>query len=290
MPACRFMERMGRRILRVAVQAFRHFKQHQGINQAAAIAFYCLLSIIPMYFIAVLLMGELFGDRGSALGIAADQLSGLTPWFDESLMGRIRRLTWAVPQMGWFSLLVIIWTAGLSFATIRRNLLLPWAVPRRQPGWNWWRTLRYWLVTPALCLCLMLVLTAMASLCALPELLLPSAELRAWGPWLPLWRFLWPWSFEFLLYLILLPGVRPIGLTVVVSGSLALAGWGITAVCSGVLFRLPGQALIYGSLGGTVLFLLWLNYNAALLVYGGHFIRIWRQERESVPPAAGLQA
>lgn len=284
------MERKGWRIVRVARQAFTSFNQHQGINQAAAIAFYSLLSFIPMYFIAVLLMGEILGDRGSALGIAAHQLSGLTPWFDANLMGRIRGLASAVPHMGWFSLALIVWTAGLSFATIRRNLLLPWAVPRRRKGRGWWRTLRYWLVTPALCLCLMLVLTAMASLCALPELLLSPAELRTWGALLPLWRFLWPWSFEFLLYLILLPGIRPIWLTVVVSGSLAVLGWGLTVLCSGLLFRLPGQELIYGPLAGTVLFLLWLNYNAALLVYGGHFIRIWRLERGSASAMAGRPA
>lgn len=270
------MKWQAKRLMRVGLQAYTNFNRHQGLDQAAAIAFYSLLSLIPMYFLAVVLMGEILGNRSVALHLAAHQLRGLLPWVNESLMGRIRRMIWAMPSMGWFSLLAIIWTAGMFFSTIRRNLLLPWAKHRKARPGGMWPSMCFWLVTPGLSVVMILVLAATALLCALPEIILSRAELRSWGVLLTVWRLLWPWIFEFLIYLILLPGVRPIRLTLTVSGGLALAGWGLTTLCGEVLAKLPDQALIYGPLGGTVLLLLWLNYNAVLLVYGGHVIRLWR--------------
>lgn len=272
------MKQHAKRFVRVALQAVTNFNRHQGLDQSAAIAFYSLLSLIPMYFLAVVLLGEVLGNRGVALRLAAHQVSGLVPWLNADLMGRIRRLTWALPSMGWLSLVVIIWTAGLFFATLRRNLLLPWTSRRAVERCSRWKSVCYWLVTPGISVAMILVFATTASLCALPEIVLSRSELRAWGFLLPLWRLLWPWAFEFLLYVILLPGVRPLSLTLTVSGGLALAGWGLTALCAEVLAKLPNQALVYGPLGGTVLLLLWFNYNAILLVYGGHVIRLWRME------------
>lgn len=266
------------RVTRVAAKALSSFLRHHGPSQAAAIAFYSILSIIPVYFLTVLALGELLGDRAQALKIAERQLAGIMPWFDDSLMSRIRRLTWAAPHLSIMSLVFIAWTAGLFFAAIRRSLIAPWKSAITEAGPRLRHLADFWLVTPAVSLCLLAVLAASAYLCALPHILLTQAELRAWAGLLPAWRLLWPWVFESALYLLLLPGTRPLSLTLAVSGILALAGWGLTALFAGVLVHLPRQALVYGPMAGTVLFLLWLDYNALLLVYGGHFIHCWRLE------------
>ena len=36
--------------------------------------------------------------------------------------------------------------------------------------------------------------------------------------------------------------------------------------------------LVYGSLSGAVLFLLWLQYNACLVLWGSWFLRLWRRD------------
>lgn len=269
-----------RTVLFIAARAVRSFLRHQGPNHAAAAAFYSLLSVIPMFFLTVLIIGELIGDRGQALSVAGSQLSGLVPWFDEELMHRIRRLTWAAPRLGPLSMAVICWTAGLFFAMLRRNLRLPWMRPDAAAGSSpaWRESLRFWLVTPFVSALLLAALAMAMYLGAWPGLALSRAELRHWGWLLPAWNFVWPWAFVFAAYLVLLPGIRPLRLTLAVSGVLALAGWGLTALFTAVLAHLPRHALIYGPMGDLVLFLLWLNYNSALLVYGGHFIRLWRRE------------
>ncbi len=287
------MKTKARTLLSVAVRAFRSFLRHQGPNHAAAAAFYSLLSVVPMFFLTVLLIGEVLGDRAQALTVAGRQLSGLIPWFDDELMHRIRRLIWAAPQLGPASMAVICWTAGIFFAMLRRNLRLPW---RRAPldasghpldhPVDWRESLRFWLVTPFASALLLAALAMVMYLSAWPGLALSRAELRHWSWLLPAWNFAWPWAFVFATYLVLLPGIRPLRLTLAVSGVLALAGWGLTALFSAVLSHAPRHALIYGPMGDAVLFLVWLNYNAALLVYGGHFIRLWRMEH----PAPGLFA
>lgn len=267
-----------RDVLAVAARAGGSFLRHQGYNHAAAAAFYSLLSVIPVFFLAVLLLGELLGDRGQALAVAGKQLSGLVPWFDDELMGRIRRLTWAAPRLGPAAMALICWSAGVFFAMLRRNLLLPWQPPRTEPAPDWRAALRFWLGAPLACALLIAALAAVLYLGALPEMALTRSELRRLDWLLPAWEFAQPWAFVTCLYLVLLPGTRPLRLTLAVSGALALAGWGLTALFAATLSHLPRHALVYGPLADAVLFLLWLNYNAALLVYGGHFIRIWRRE------------
>lgn len=267
-----------RDIAPTAGRAFRSFLRHQGPNHAAAGAFHALLSAVPLFFLAVLLLGEALGDRGQALSIAARQLSGVVPWFDDELMGRVRRLTWAAPRMAPLGMAAICWTAGLFFAMLRRNLLLPWREPRADSPPDWRGIARFWLVTPLASLCLLAVLAGALYASALPGLALSRAEARQWAWLVACWNLLWPWAFVCAVYVVLLPGVRPLRLTLGVSGALSLAGWGLTALFGAVLSRLPRAGLVYGPLADAVLFLLWLNYNTALVVYGGHFIRLWRRE------------
>ena len=272
-----------RSVLTVAARAGASFLRHQGHNHAAAAAFYSLLSVIPVFFLAVLLLGEMLGDRGQALAVAGKQLTGLVPWFDDELMGRIRRLTWAAPRLGPVAMILISWSAGIFFAMLRRNLLLPWRDPDAPKTPDWRASLRFWLGAPLVCACLIGALAVVLFLGELPAMALTRAELRRLDWLLPVWDFARPWAYVACVYLMLLPGVRPLRLTLAVSGVLALAGWGLTALFSAALSHLPRHALVYGPLADAVLFLLWLNYNAALLVYGGHFIRIWRREHPRPP-------
>jgi membrane protein len=51
---------------RAARAATRDFFRHQGLTQAAALAFYALISFIPMGFLLISLHGWLVGDTWEA--------------------------------------------------------------------------------------------------------------------------------------------------------------------------------------------------------------------------------
>jgi len=252
------------------------FFRHQGVNQAAALAFYTLLSFIPLFFLTISVLSLFMGDSWEAQQYVRLELDKIMPWVDELLFKRIQRLIWASPGLGWQSLAFIIWSSGLFFSLLGRNLRHPWRADR-EPA-RGWRRLLPWLAGPVVGAALLALVILVQFMGYMPYKLLPKSALREYY-WLTLvWGLL---CFALLIlgiYAALLPRIRPIRVALPLCLSLAGAGYGVTWIFSRLLAGLPRYNLVYGSLAGMILFLLWLNYNLALILFGGHFIRIWGAE------------
>ena len=252
------------------------FFRHQGVNQAAALAFYTLLSFIPLFFLTISVFGLIMGDTWEAQQYVRLELEKVLPWVDDLLFKRIQRLIWASPGLGWQSLVFIIWSSGLFFSLLRRNLLHPWHADR-EPA-RGWRRLLPWLAGPVISVGLLALVILVQFLGYMPYKWLPRSALKEYY-WLTMVWGLLCFAFLFLgIYAALLPRIRPLRIAFPLCLSLACAGYGVTWVFSRLLSGLPRYNLVYGSLAGMVLFLLWLNYNLALVLFGGHFIRLWGAE------------
>ena len=97
-----------------------------------------------------------------------------------------------------------------------------------------------------------------------------------WWSWLSLAALLWS------LYALLLPPGRHYGFAALVSLGLAGASKGVTLLFTSLLVRLPAYYVMYGSLAGAALFLLWLDYNMMLILWGAHLIRLWGRARRNL--------
>ncbi len=261
------------RVAATIKSAAGEFFRHQGVNQAAALAFYTLLSFIPLFFLTISVFGLFMGDTWGAQQYVRMELAELLPWVDDVLFKRIQRLIWASPGLGWQSLAFIIWTSGLFFHLLRRNLLHPWHLDKAPP--KGWRRILPWLAGPVVSVALLGLVILVQFLGYAPYKWFSKATLREWY-WLTM---IWgPLCFALLIlgiYALILPRIRPLRTALCVCLALSGAGYGVTWVFSSLIARVPKYNLVYGSLAGMVLFLLWLNYNLALILFGGHFIRLW---------------
>ncbi len=257
-----------KRIPKNTWDSFRAFLRYQGINQSAALAFFALLSFIPLLFLIVAVAGVFLGDTKAVQDFIQSQLSNVAPLLQDTLTLRINRLLGMAAGLGWMSLGFIIWTSGLFFSALQTSLLLPWI---REHGYkkHKWRYVLPWLAGPVLGILMIGAMLFMTVASYIPAEYLPVKVVPEFWSWLILSLLI------FLFYNILLPRQRTPGATAIISLILSAASLAITFVFVHIFSSMPNYALVYGSLAAVILFLLWLNYNMALILIGGHFIRLW---------------
>ena len=85
------------------------------------------------------------------------------------------------------------------------------------------------------------------------------------------------------LYLLFVPRRRPVRVLCGLSAGLAVAAYGVGIFFVEELADPVRYHLVYGSIGKVVLFLLWLDYHACLLVWGAWFLRLWQRDHPIRP-------
>jgi uncharacterized BrkB/YihY/UPF0761 family membrane protein len=258
------------RICRCAAFAARAFVRGNGMNKSAATAFYGLLSFIPLLFLFTMAMGELYGETWSTQQILRRELGEIVPFVDETLFARIRVLVWRSPAMRPATVAAVVWMSALFFISLCRNL----AGPRPANG-RCGRSLRGALSRlggPSRVAGLMGLFLAVFIAAHLPPLLLAAKYRQALPAGISLWRLACLSGLYFAIYAVLGPLPRNIAAAAVLSLVLAGAAWGLGAFFASVTAGLTPYKTIFGHLSGVVLFLLWLNMNAALVFWGNEFL------------------
>jgi membrane protein len=264
---------------RAATAALAAFLRAGGPTQAAAIAFYALLASIPLFYLVLTLYGAVAGETWSAQVILRRQLALIAPFVDEVLVARARRLLWATPKMGWGSLAFILWSSWLLIGTLRRCLARPWredavrslSFPARLADAAWEALASALFVT---------AFAAALSVAHLPRLSPPGS---VWRTLAPVWGICCLTGLYGAVYLLFLPVRRSLPLLFGLAAVLAAASYGVGSLFVTVVATLPRYHLVYGSLSGAVLFLLWLDYHAGLLLWGAWFVHAWQVSHPPSP-------
>lgn len=272
------------------IAATTAFFRAGGPTQAAALAFYALLSSIPLFFLMLSLYDTLAGESWTAQVVLRRQMELVAPFVDEVLVSRARRLLWAASGMAWESLAFIVWSSWLLIGALRRSLARPWREAASSAAVSWSARLAgtAW---GALTGVLFVVAFGMVLFFAHMPRLEPAGSL--WRELAPAWGVGCLTGLYGSIYLLFLPQRRPLRVLVAVATVLALAAYGVSAGFVAVVAALPRYQVVYGSLSGAVLFLLWLDYHACLLLAGAWFLRCWQREyppprSRSWPVLAGL--
>lgn len=271
-------------------QALKSFRANQGLLLAGAVAYYALLSIVPLLILIVIALSHV-ADQGELLHTIGNALEWLLPGQSKAIVTELADFMSHRAVIGWVLLGTMIFFSSLAFTVLENAMSVIFfhrvAIRRR-----------HFLISAVLPYCFILFLGI-----GLLLMTLVSATLQAIGD-RTIWLFGQPWSLDgvsgVLLYLLGLGGeifvltavymVMPVGrlsLRHALVGSVTAALlWEITRHLLLWYFATLSQvSVVYGSLTTSIVVLLSLEIAATLLLFGAQVISEY-ERIGSVPPDA----
>jgi len=104
-----------RDILRDAV---RNYASNDDTNQAAAIALYAILSIIPLFILTMLMAGQFLGSYPNIQQDITEGIRKLHPYFSGDLLDQLGRIEEKQNVLGWIGIITLIWFSSMIFGAI----------------------------------------------------------------------------------------------------------------------------------------------------------------------------
>ena len=270
------------------VEAYLRFEEHGCPTMSAAVAFYTLLSLIPLALLAVSIFGHFMGAEAARANIVA-LIHEATPGSSEAMVGAVRAIAqkqgrWFVEIVGLFGLL---WS-GMNLVQ-SLSIFLTKALTGGRSEHTYLRqklvALTAILVAGGLSLLSIVFTSVVSSISRNSQLAQYLEEFNLPLSWLVF--FLASVLIFFLLYRFL-PAAA-------ISTRAALVGavpgamlWHITRkVFSILVANSTRYGQVYGPLAGVVIFMVWIFYSATILFYCAEVAAAWerRSGRQAAAPS-----
>jgi membrane protein len=276
------------------LRVLRAFRASQGLLLAGAVAYYTLLSIVPLLILVLIVLSQLI-DQGELLATLGRYLEWLLPGQSTAVIGELARFLDHRGVIGWVLLATMVFFSSLAFSVLENAMSVIFlhrvAIRRRN-----------FLVSAVLPYCYILFLGL-----GLLLVTLVSGSLQAMGA--ENIDFLGrSWSLRgvsgALLYLLgvmgeifvltsiylVMPVGRPSWRHALIGGITATVLWEITRhILVWYLGTLSQVSLVYGSLTTSIVVLLSLEIAATLLLFGAQVIaeyeRIGTISQDAAPRA-----
>jgi len=257
----------------VLQQASARFSRDGCSLMAAAIAFYGLLSLVPLGALAISVFGRMLGSSEAAEQQVASFLRSSLPAGDADVSQAIRQFTH--PSGRWFieiiGVLGLLWAGSRLFHTLEDVLTRVWSGHGRGRHFLLRNLIAFaaTIIAGFIFLAITLITTAAAALASraallqeLPAFLNPGPWLRAFGGPLAAWLM-------FLLTYKFLPQARARWAEATVGAAAAAVLWEITRLAFAALLKhSAAYGQLYGSLAGAVVVSVWIYFSASIMLVG----------------------
>lgn len=260
-----------------AIQTLKGFRANQGLLLAGAVAYYALLSIVPLLIVTVIVLSHVI-DQAELLETLGRYLEWLIPGQSKAIVGELASFLMHREVVGWVLLATLVFFSSLAFTVLENAMSVIFfhrvAIRRR-----------HFLVSALLPYCYILFLGL-----GLLLVTLVSGSLQAMGQE-SVYFLGWEWSLRgisgVLLYLLGLAGeilvltsvylVMPVGRLSIrhalLGGVTAALLWEITRHVLVWYFATLSQVnIVYGSLTTAIVVMLSLEIAATLLLFGAQVI------------------
>ncbi|MHB8909706.1 MAG: YhjD/YihY/BrkB family envelope integrity protein [Syntrophales bacterium] len=104
--------------------ALRNYDMNGDANQAAAIALYAILSIIPLFILTLLIVNSLFSADPAIREKLVDGVRQVVPSFSGELITQIGRIEGKKEVLGWVGIISLIWFSSMIFGAMEQALNL----------------------------------------------------------------------------------------------------------------------------------------------------------------------
>src|SRR4051812_18339120 len=104
-----------------ALRVLKAFKANQGLLLAGAVAYYALLSIVPLLILVVIVLSHWVG-QAELLGTLARYLAWLLPGQSEAVVAELARFLEHRDVIGWVLLGTMVFFSSLAFTVLENAM------------------------------------------------------------------------------------------------------------------------------------------------------------------------
>lgn len=260
----------------VAKEALRKLGRDNGSLYAAAVAFFGLISLMPLMLFAVGVLGYLLGSHDEALTRVSSFARDVIPVGAEELERNLRVLTRQPGLLSTIGLVGFLWTGMQLFIIIEKVMNL--ALGAEQP--------KGFLRTRGIALIMAMATSALFALSiGITPLIrgISGGEAFAFSIARLITRMLIAVLALALVYKFL--PARDIGTSGPVVGGTAA---GVLFVVATYIFRwyainIADYTEVYGTLAGVVILLLWIYYASLVIIIGAELASVYAQREDTAP-------
>ena len=102
--------------------AISNFSLNSDGNQAAAIALYAILSVIPLFILTLIAAGSFFSSNPTIQTDIIGAVQGFHPYFSETLLQQLGQIEGKGKVLGWIGVLGLVWLSAAIFNAIESAL------------------------------------------------------------------------------------------------------------------------------------------------------------------------
>lgn len=259
----------------------RAFSQDGCLNLSAALAFYTILSFIPILFLLVSVAGYILGSSDEAYRVATSFFDRLFPQASGLIFKEVKAISQRAGVLGWVGILSMIWTASIIFSSLEFAMGVVFRVERRRYFLKSKLLALSMIPASALIFFLTFIVTAFSGIMELYELKIFGVELMKSD----LFEFLIGYLFPYLVLAVAFTAVYKIIPNTSVALRHAMAGGASCAFLFEVakhffawyVGRTPQYSVIYGSLEAIVIMVLWAFYSSSILLFCAEVVSAYRR-------------
>lgn len=100
----------------------RNYQINGDTNQAAAIALYAILSIIPLFILTILMASLVFGSNPQIQQQLVQGAQGVSPYLSQSLLEQLGQIDQKRQILGWVGIISLVWFSAMIFNAIETVL------------------------------------------------------------------------------------------------------------------------------------------------------------------------
>ena len=266
---------------RLLKETFTAWSNDKVPRHGAALAYYTVLSLVPLLVVIIAMIGLIFGQE-AAQGYILEQIGSLVgPQSAEAIKDMIQRAN--QPTTGIVATLVAAATllAGASgvFAQLQDSLNSIWGVKPKEGRGLWGLIRDRFISVGALLGTGFLLLVSLVLSAAL------SAFGKWFGGWLPAPEFVLQ-VLELVISLVVITGLFALMFKVLPDARVAWSDVWVGAALTSFLFTIGKFAIglylgksdvgsAYGAAGSLVILLVWVYYSAQILLFGAEFTQVY---------------
>jgi membrane protein len=102
--------------------ALKNYRDNGNTNQAAAVAFYAILSLIPLFILTVIVLGRVLGSYPAIQHNLLQAVEGSHPYFSGPFLSQLGRIEQKKIVLGWAGIISLFWLSAMIFSAIEKAL------------------------------------------------------------------------------------------------------------------------------------------------------------------------